>query len=116
MFWSILMVKLTCISGSIVTLLQHRDKLFLYMLHSVLQVCIILIILINFCMKLLIFSQLIKLRSVGTRAGGLSEEKDSLTEIPNQVCRTINSTSTLPSSSFLPSLKLCWIYLVDIRG
>jgi len=68
-------------------------------------------------MKLLIFNQLIKVSGIGSKEGGLSEGKDSLAEVTSQVCCTINSTSTLPSNSFLPSLKLgCWIYLVDVRG
>jgi len=73
-------VELTYASGSIVTL-QHGDKVFLYLLHFVLQVCILLTPNAKLDTKLLILNQLIRMRNVGSR-GGLSEEETPWQKLP----------------------------------
>ena len=132
--FDIMEVDLTCTSGSIATLLvHHRGKLLLYhpqVLFHLVKLCVCGNILFCFCLCLLLclpclflclydsashffFSSSLNWKVTDrSKRRGLSEGGHSLAVVSSQVCSAINSTSTLPSSNFLPSLKLgCCIYL-----
>jgi len=132
-------VDLTCTSGNITMLsVHHRGKMLLYhpqvILHLVkLCVCHNKLLCYRLCLFLCLpclflclndfashfFFFSLNRKVIGKSKGrGLSEGGHSLAIVSSQVCSAINLTSTLPSSNFLPSLKLgCCIYLgiFDIR-
>ena len=132
--FGIMGVDLTCTSGSIATLsVHHCSKLLLYhpqVLFHLVKLCVcrnilfhcrlclflclpcLFLCLYNFASHFFFSFNLNQKVTYISKGRGLSEGGHSLVVVSSQVCSAINSTSTLPSSNFLPSLKLaCCIYL-----